>query len=87
MKEEPYIAISCTFYDQLLALASTKEKCKLIYKSEGKEYSCEGKIIDIFTQKKEEYLLLENSLKIRLDRIISVNNKPYSNLSSSCGKT
>jgi len=74
--EEPYLPIDCNFYDELEALATLKKKSEVVYKNSiGVQVKTEGVIKTFFTINKEEFLELENSLVIRLDKLIRVNGK------------
>jgi len=76
MKKEPYKSISCGYYDELLLLATHKQAVNIDYTDENKTQSINAVIIDVFTKEKEEFLTLDNGQTIRLDRLLSVNNKP-----------
>lgn len=77
MKNEAYVPINCGFYDQLEVFAIRKMKVDLRYALNNTEVELNGAIIQNFkTQTDGEFLIgtHENeSLKIRLDRLISVN--------------
>jgi putative redox protein len=73
----PYRAVSCTFYDELEALATLKQPCLIIYRSDtGAEASREGRIVDFFSVDKAEFLKLDDDTTIRLDHLIAVDGKP-----------
>ena len=75
-KETSYQPIDCNFYDKLEAWATLKKKCQVQYRSpsgESKEGS--GRIMDLYSVDKIEYLRLESGLEIRLDQIIQVNGE------------
>ncbi|MBE9109860.1 OsmC family protein [Nodosilinea sp. LEGE 07298] len=72
-----YQAVSCTYYDELEALATLKKIGQVIYRTEaGAEISREGRIVDFFSLAKVEFLKLEDGTAIRLDRLIEVDGKP-----------
>lgn len=78
MKEQnKYQPINCGYYDELEALA-TQGKSVLIqfYNTAGQEQELQAKIITFESRDAAEYLVLDNGVKIRLDRLISVDNKP-----------
>ena len=66
-----YVPIDCNFYDELVLLAMQKqvidinEKSKPIFKA---------KIKDLITEKKSEYLVLDNGIRYRLDQIVKLEN-------------
>lgn len=72
----PYQKISCSYYDQLEALATKRSRCVILFWHEEKEESAEGTIDDLFSRDGAEYLKLDKGLIIRLDRLISVNGVP-----------
>ena len=73
----PYQSVSCTYYDELEALATLKRSCPIIYRSDtGAEVSCEGRIVDFFSVDKAEFLKLDDGTTIRLDHLIAVDGKP-----------
>ena len=75
--KEKYIPISCDFYDELELWAIRKTNCKFVYLNEANErQTIEGVIENLFAKEKVEFLLLENGFQLRLDRLVSVNDKP-----------
>ena len=69
-----YTPISCSFYDILESIATKRELAIIEYFDEAKQQiSFTGKIQNLFTQEKVEYMQLEQGLLIRLDNIIAVN--------------
>lgn len=76
MSKRSYVPISCSFYDELEALATLRQAAMIHYTNEnGKTTEIEGKIKDFFIREGAEYLLLASGLEIRLDYIVSVNGK------------
>ena len=74
---DPYQAVSCSFYDELEALATLHRLCTIRYRTETSEVvGIESKIIDLYTANKSEFLKLQDGTEIRLDRLISVDGKP-----------
>ncbi|MEP0820678.1 MULTISPECIES: Rho-binding antiterminator [Trichocoleus] len=74
-----YQAVSCSFYDELEALATLHRICTIRYRTEtGEAASIESKIINLYTANKSEFLKLQDGTEIRLDRLISVDGKPVS---------
>ena len=79
--KEKYIPISCDFYDELELWAIRKTNCKFVYLNDTNErQTIEGVIENLFAKEKIEYLLLENGFQLRLDRLVSVNDKPMPNV-------
>lgn len=79
MSEKSYEPIDCHFYDELEALAVTKVHSKILYlddKDDEKEKKqCEGLIVDFIHINKAEYLVMSDGFKLRLDKIIKLNDK------------
>lgn len=80
MPSRSYVPISCSFYDELEALATLRRPATIKYAEEDTvTKTVEGKIKDFFIREGAEYLLLNTGLEIRLDYIISVNGKIMGN--------
>ena len=76
MQNSNYTPISCSFYDELEALATLKKIAKIKYQDEaGKEFNVEAKIKDFKIKDKIEFMLLDNGQSIRLDYLKAVNGK------------
>lgn len=68
-----YRPVNCGFYDQLLLYSDRKVNCKISYKNEMNQIiHTTSKILDVYTQNKTEYLLLEGDVRVRLDFLIGV---------------
>lgn len=78
-----YTPISCSFYDELEALATRKERVVIEYYDSINDKitvppvikTVEGFIKNLFTKSKEEFVELDNTFTIRLDKIVAVNGK------------
>jgi Rho-binding antiterminator len=71
-----YRPINCAYYDELEALATLHRRCLIHYLApNGQPLEAEGQIKDFFIRDKVEYLLLDSGLEIRLDCLLSVNDK------------
>lgn len=68
-----YTPISCAYYDEFEAAAVKRIDCEIIYLEDEEERTINAKVIDFKTIEKQEFMILDNALKIRLDRIISFN--------------
>lgn len=76
MAKSKYTPISCSFYDELEALATLRKTCTIRYKDEQDEIQNQQAIIkDFFIRDKVEYMLLNNGDVIRLDYLIEVDGK------------
>jgi len=77
--EDKYIPLACGLYDRLESVSVLRKVCEIKYFTEGGEtLTVTQKIIDIKSENKTEYLVLEDKTAIRLDRIISVDGEPFS---------
>jgi len=80
MKKEPYHPISCDFHSELELLAMRGTACEIVYLDEKDQTrTITDQIADLYTRRKEEFLLLRNGLTIRLDRLVSVNGMALKN--------
>ncbi|WOD41403.1 OsmC family protein [Nodosilinea sp. E11] len=72
-----YRVVSCSFHDELEALATRRRPCTIHYRTEaGAEVTVEGQIVDVFTRGRAEFLRLKDGTEIRLDCLISVDGQP-----------
>ena len=73
---EEYKPISCDYYDELEALATMKKKVEIVFRAEnGGKSILLGRITDLYTRDKIEYMKLDSGLEIRLDTLIEVDGK------------
>ncbi len=78
MAEEIYTPISCGLYDLLEAAAVKGIICDIKYLGEnGEDCEVRQKITQLQSENKVEYMILEDSNKIRLDKIIALNGEPF----------
>lgn len=71
-----YRPINCSYYDELEAIATLKKVVSIVYRDEqGEEVSATTRITNLFTRKKEEFMVLENGTEFRLDRLVSADGK------------
>jgi Rho-binding antiterminator len=71
-----YIPINCSYYDELEAIATLKKVVTIVYSNEqGEEVSAVTRIINLYTRSKEEFMVLENGVQFRLDRLVSADGK------------
>ncbi len=70
--DEVYRPVDCNFTDELEYLSIHKIEIRLIYKSGCHLSEHTGKIEDIFTKKKEEFILMTDDLVVRLDHICQI---------------
>lgn len=80
MKMTTYTPINCNSYDILLANATLKKKCNILYTDINEAIlQTEAIIIDVYTKAKEEFVQLDNDVVIRLDKILSVDGETIYN--------
>ena len=64
-----YRPVECNFTDELEYISTHKIEIRLIYKRGFHLSEHTGKIEDIFTKNKEEFILMTDDLIVRLDHI------------------
>ncbi|GAB2459240.1 hypothetical protein GCM10011375_08940 [Hymenobacter qilianensis] len=76
-----YQPISCSFYDELEARATTRQPCTLTYRPEPDMPPSTYKniISDLFIRNKVEYLRLQDGFELRLDALVAVDDKELRN--------
>jgi len=72
--ENKYKPINCDFHELLLAKATLKQVCEITFIENNEQITTQSLIIDVYTKKGEEFLVLNTGKIIRLDYIISVDN-------------
>ena len=76
-EKSDYQPIDCDYYDRLEAWATVGTTCAISFTDEGGQANqVDSKILDFKTEDGVEYLIGEDNLQIRLDRLISVNGIP-----------
>lgn len=71
MKYQPII---CSLFDKIESFAVHKKNVEVVYSDEVESKIIIGKIEDIFSREKAEYLRIDN-IEIRLDQIKTINEK------------
>lgn len=73
-----YTPIDCNYYDELEALATLRRRVRIDYYGAGQQPKVieRALIVDFQTRSKEEFMLLDDGMEIRLDKLISVDGKP-----------
>jgi Rho-binding antiterminator len=80
---DSYTPVSCDFSDELESRATLRQECRIVYRNDADEkVEAEGLIVDIYAANKADYLKLKDGTEIRLDRIVSVDDKPVSSYSA-----
>lgn len=68
-----YEPVDCDFTDDLEFVSIKKILVEVrFWNAEAKMTECKAQIDDILTQNKEEFLIMSNSTRIRLDRIYEI---------------
>ena len=71
-----YIPINCSYYDELEAAATRQREVVIAYRNEeGEVQEVTTRIKDLYARNKEEFMVLENGLSFRLDRLVSIDGK------------
>jgi Rho-binding antiterminator len=75
--DQPYQPISCSGHDQLLALATLRQECRLtVNVKDGGTTDIRGIIEDVYTRDGAEYLRLRDGSIFRLDHIQALDGQP-----------
>lgn len=74
---DAYRLVACSFHDELEAWATLRQTCQIIYRdAEGQEQTVTSKIIDVYAVNRADFIKLQDGTIIRLDHLMSVNDKP-----------
>ena len=72
---DPYVPIACAAHDELLARATLRRDCELVFRDEaGRLQRVRGHIVDVYTSEGAEFLTLHDGRTIRLDRLSRVDD-------------
>jgi len=72
-----YNPISCEFYDQLEVAIQRKIPSTVVYIQEEEKIVVKGVVKTLLLEDGIEYMLINKSVKIRLDWVFSFNGKKY----------
>lgn len=76
-EKSDYQPIDCDYYDRLEAWATVGTTCAIKFADDDDQTNqVNSKILDFKLEDGIEYLIGEDNLQIRLDRLISVNGVP-----------
>ncbi len=76
---DTYTPVSCDFHDELEAIATLRQTCRMVYHTETSATAeISGRIVDVYAANHADYVKLEDGTIIRLDQIISVNDQSVS---------
>ncbi|WP_315386488.1 hypothetical protein [uncultured Stenotrophomonas sp.] len=71
-----YVPIDCEFHDVLEATATTGRRVAIVYLEEsGLPQTVQARITDLQARNGEEYMLLDDGTRVRLDAIVSVDGE------------
>lgn len=74
---DEYRLVDCGFHDQLEALATLRQPCQIQYRNAAEEtVEVQTQIVDVYAANKADFLKLKDGTEVRLDRLISVDDKP-----------
>lgn len=74
---DAYRLVACSFHDELEAWATLRQDCQIIYREEeGQKQTVTSKIIDVYAANRADFIKLQDGTIIRLDHLMSVNDKP-----------
>ena len=74
--ETPYVPISCAFYDLLEAIAISRRVVAICFcNDDGKQVIKRARIVDFVVRSGVEFVELEGGKRIRLDRLLSVDDE------------
>lgn len=76
--EQPYVPISCSFYDYLEEAATIGNQNEIEYLLEDKVVVKQARLKTLVVKDKIEYAILDSGESIRLDRILTFNKKALS---------
>ena len=80
MENAAYRPISCSFYDELEARATTRQPCTLHYlNDDGQPATHKAVIADLYLRDKVEYLRCRDGFELRLDRLTAVDDRELRN--------
>ncbi|MEK7729934.1 MAG: hypothetical protein AAB354_16115 [candidate division KSB1 bacterium] len=75
---QPYHPIACALHDELEALATLRRACRIVFRDDNDQTGVVAEVIaDIFVRDREEFVRLRNGMLIRLDHIVSIDDKPF----------
>lgn len=69
-----YVPIACHFYDMLEDAAVRRVDCTIIYEENGEKKQIQDRIVDFLNINKEEFLVMNDGTRIRLDKIKKLND-------------
>lgn len=73
----PYTLVACSFHDELEAIATLRQTVPIVYRDAADQVqTVHSRIIDVYSANKADYLRLQDQTVIRLDHLVSVNDKP-----------
>lgn len=75
--EKQYQPIDCDYYDRLEAWATMQTVCVIAFRDEeGRPQEITGRITNLYTLNKAEFLQMDNGLTLRLDSLVAINGIP-----------
>jgi Rho-binding antiterminator len=74
-----YTPIDCDFYDVLEALSTLRKNCEIVYVASQQSPTAttvRGRITNLYALQGEEFLVIDHTLSLRLDALVSLNGTP-----------
>ncbi|MBD1208191.1 MAG: hypothetical protein H9535_07170 [Ignavibacteria bacterium] len=72
-----YSPIDCDFYDVLEEASTLRQHCEIVYVAdEQSEATVRGYITNLYAASGEEFLVMDDGLRIRLDALVRLNGNP-----------
>lgn len=82
---QKYQPISCSFYDFLEAAAARNKEVEVEYYNEDKEVvTITTKVKDLYAKNGEEFIILENGAKFRLDNLVAFDGQVLAEFGGAC---
>ncbi|MEH2421090.1 MAG: hypothetical protein V7K48_09225 [Nostoc sp.] len=59
-------------------MATLRQECRIVYRAANELVQIQSRIVDVYAANKADFIKLNDQTEIRLDRIVSVNDKQVS---------
>lgn len=74
---DAYRLVGCDFHDRLESLATLRQTCHLVYRSDtNPSIEIDARIVDVYAANQADYIRLADGTEIRIDKILSVDGHP-----------
>lgn len=75
-----YQPINCSLYDLLELLSIRKQTCQIKFLANDSKNDISGIITDLYSKNKQEFLVLDQKITIRLDQLVEVNGVLFNDI-------